>query len=149
MPIINIPGLKDATGEVPTIPAGSYLVQITRETTKEASANSLFPGTFSMILNAKIDGSEHEDEAGKELISFVTIPVQAAMSAVEFEEQMNLLKNLANCCELDIESDDFNTSMFVGCTCRWIVSLGVDKKTKKPKNYVNNYMPAYTSEDDE
>lgn len=148
MAILNIPGFAEDTGKTKTIVGGSYLVNITRQSLAGPFAAAQHPEARVLIVGAKVDPEEHEEQGGFELTKFLTIPNET-MSKADFNECRRQIKSLAICCELDADSDEFATEDLVGCSCRWIVIKKLNKKSKEQQNQVVNFLPADEEANDE
>lgn len=135
MGVINIAGLKEASGEVfPTIPAGSYKARITKVEETVTGKDSKNPGSPMLKFTVKLIDAEAQNQ---QLFMNILLPCQNA-DAEKNEMSKNRVKRLVIACGLTAD-DQFDTGDFMGAEFLAVVAL--TEKDGVKRNEIKDQLP--------
>ena len=132
MSLVNLKGLSEASGEVfPTVPAGQYKARITNvedKVTKE--------GSHPMLkFTVKLVDEKAQDQT---LFMYVVLPREDA-DPDKNEMSLNRIKRIAIACGVNVDSDAFDTSDFMGQ--EFLAQVSLQELNGQKKNDIKDQLP--------
>jgi hypothetical protein len=131
MSLINLKGLNEASGEVfPTVPAGQYKARITNiedKVTKEGS-HPMLKFTVKLV----------DEKAQNQVLSMYVVLPREDADPDKNEMSLNRIKRIALACNVNTESDSFDTSDFMGC--EFMAQVSLQEKDGRKQNDIKDQL---------